>query len=285
MLAAFSQFCSYLERVSGIVITEDKRYLVESRIMPIVKREKMGGLNELLSAVQSNHLLRDEVVQAMTINETYFFRDKAPFDLIADKLLPRLAKSLPQGDAIRIWCAAAATGQEPYSISMIFEERAALLDRRKVEILATDLSEAALQRARTGIYSDFELQRGLSPDRLKRHFLKDGTVYRIKPEIKQRVTFQQKNLLSDYTAVGRFDIIMCRNVLIYFSAQQKAEVIRRLCGCLRPGGYFMLGASEGLGGASVPLFADPDLKGCYSKTSEQGAIASQPDRGSRLTRA
>ena len=278
MLEAYSQFCAYLQRVCGIVLNEEKKYLVESRVLPIVRREKLTGLAQLVAVLERGRSpgLVQDVIHAMTINETYFFRDKSPFDLVSERILPALHTARTAADPIRVWSAACSTGQEPYSLSMIIEERQALLKGRRVEIIATDVSETVLAKAKEGRYSVFEVERGLSPERLKRHFQESAGSYLIKPNLKERISFRSLNLLSDYSAFGPFDFILCRNVLIYFTAAQKADILRRLGRALRPNGYLMLGASESIMGLSSNLTGDPEFKGCYRRADTQGASDVSP---------
>jgi chemotaxis protein methyltransferase CheR len=275
MLEAYGQFCAYLQRVSGMVLSEEKKYLVESRILPIVRREKMSGLAQLVSAMESGRQpkLVQEVVESMTIHETYFFRDKTPFETFATGILPKLsAMRAGSAEPMRIWSAACSSGQEPYTISMLVEERQPILRGQRVEIVATDLSEAVLTKAREGVYSSFEVERGLAPERLKRHFTMHAGNWKVNQNIKERVSFRSLNLLADYGALGLFDFILCRNVLIYFNAAQKSDILRRLGKALRPSGVLMLGASESVMGSGVDWVADPDFKGCYRRGAEVLAI-------------
>lgn len=275
MLGAYSQFCTYLQRVSGIVIGEDKKYLVESRVVPIVQREKLGGLAQLVKMLETGRYpkLEQDVIHAMTINETYFFRDKAPFDVIADGLIPLIHKAKPPTDPIRIWSAACSTGQEPHSLSMLIDEKQHLYKGRRFDIIATDVSETVLAKAKDGLYTDFEVERGLTPDRVKRHFTRSPGGWRLNAGVKERTHFRSFNLLADYTPLGSFDIVLCRNVLIYFNAAQKADVLKRLARTLRPGGYLMVGASESVMGASAELTRDPAHAGCYKRAHNDGLSA------------
>lgn len=275
MLGAYPQFCKFLQRVSGIVLSDDKKYLVESRILPIIEREKMSGLAQLVSTMESGKAPRlvQEVIDVMTINETYFFRDKTPFDLIADRILPALHAALPESDPIRIWSAACSTGQEPYTLAMIAEERRLNLRGRRIEIVATDVSAPVLARAGQAKYSTFEVERGLSPERIKRHFTEVAGGFKLNSPVKDRVSFRHLNLLSDYTTLGTFDLILCRNVLIYFNTAQKGDILKRLARSLRPTGYLLLGSSETLFGSGNELVAEETLKGCYRRSDAPTAAA------------
>ena len=242
-----------------------KQYLVESRVMPIVRRERLSGLDELvliLQRKQSPKLAKD-VIEAMTINETYFFRDKTPFDQFRNIILPALIATRQKDRRLRIWSAAASSGQEAYSLAMILDEHAAKMPGWKIEIVGTDLSDQVLEKARKGIYSQFEVQRGLPTPMLLRHFTQIGESWQISEAMRSKVTFRQLNLLSDFTSLGRFDVIFCRNVLIYFDATLKADILARMTRILAPDGFLTLGASESLIGLKTDLVAHPEHRGMF----------------------
>lgn len=255
---SFDAFCAYLRRASGLIIDSEKRYLVESKVMPLVRREGLKSLSELVKILERGTApaLAGEVVQAMTVNETYFFRDKLPFDKFRDVVLPKLINARGAEKQIRIWCATCSSGQEPYSISMLLDESARKLTGWKTEIVATDLSETILSKARSGLYTQFEVQRGLSTAQLLRYFNQTGDKWQLSETIRSKVTFRQFNLLSDYGVLGRFDVIFCRNVLIYFDAARKSDVLTRMARILAPDGYLVLGASESIIGLGVDLVPD-----------------------------
>jgi chemotaxis protein methyltransferase CheR len=246
--AHYEEFRAFLEKACGIVLGDNKQYLVVSRLSSLLVEYKIDNLPELIRRMQqvTQRALREAVVDAMTTNETLWFRDVHPFNILRDRLLPELQRS--GVGPIRIWSAACSSGQEPYSISITAEEcRAAGGGSRPVDIVATDLSRQMLEACRLGEYDQLSLGRGLSRERLTRHFESvDGARWRVKRDIAQRVKFQSLNLLDSYLSLGRFDIVFCRNVLIYFSGARKADILRRIHGALRPGGYLILGASEGL---------------------------------------
>jgi chemotaxis protein methyltransferase CheR len=198
----------------------------------------------------------------MMNNESFFFRDRIPFDRLRDTVLPDLLKSRASRKQIRIWCAAASTGQEPYSIAMLLAERDDLADWR-IEILATDISNDALDRAKTGLYSQFEVQRGLPIQSLMQHFAQEGEQWRVAKKLRERVAFRQVNLLSDFSRLGIFDVVFCRNVLIYFDRDTKLGVLDRIGKVLAPDGYLILGAAEtmvGLGNQFAPV---PEKRALY----------------------
>jgi chemotaxis protein methyltransferase CheR len=264
-LQSYDALCAYLRRASGLVLDSDKRYLVESRIAPIVRREGFSGLTELVRAMERGMHpgLAQEVVQAMTINETYFFRDKLPFDKLREVFLPALITARANKRTLRIWCAASSTGQEPYSIAMIVDELASRITGWRVEIVATDISEAVLTKARAGNYSQFEVQRGLSTAQLLRYFTQNRDGWQLNSQIRSKVTFRQFNLLDDFSALGNFDLIFCRNVLIYFEPNRKADVLNRMCRVLSDDGVIVLGASESVLGLSTKLAGHPQHRGFF----------------------
>lgn len=259
---SYASLCAYLRRTSGLVIGADKRYLVESRVTPVMQRAGMTELGELVRALEAGRLpnLAEEVVQAMTINETYFFRDRFPFDTLRQTIFPKLIIARAQQKKIRIWCAAASTGQEPYSIAMIVEELSPCLANWKVEILATDLSQAVLTTAKNGLYSQFEVQRGLTPEQVRRHFTPVGHMWKLKDSVRGRVQFKSFNLLDNYNALGTFDVIFCRNVLIYFEPERKADVLNRMTRHLTPDGLLAIGASESVIGLNTKLKPHPQYR-------------------------
>lgn len=246
----YEEFRVFLEKACGIVLGDNKQYLVTSRLAKLLAEHQIDDLRVLVNRMQqpAQRALREAVIDAMTTNETLWFRDTHPFNILRDKLLPELQKTA--GAPLRIWSAACSSGQEPYSISMTVEEfRLANLGvlRQPVEIVATDLARSMLEACKQAEYDQLSLSRGLSRERLQRYFeplAQDR--WRVKAEIRQRVRFQSLNLLDSYLALGKFDVVFCRNVLIYFSGDRKADILRRIHAQLRPGGYLILGASEGL---------------------------------------
>jgi chemotaxis protein methyltransferase CheR len=280
MSQAFDALCEYLRRNSGLVMEQSKKYLVDSRVMPIVRREKLSGLDELVALLmkgQSPKLAKD-VIEAMTINETYFFRDKSPFDQFRSFMLPALLAARQNDKRLRIWSAAASTGQEAYSLAMILDEFAARAPGWKIEIVGTDLSEQVLEKARKGVYSQFEVQRGLPAPMLLRHFNQIGESWQLSDHIRSKVTFRPLNLLSDFTPLGRFDIIFCRNVLIYFDAVRKTDILARMTRCLAPDGYVILGASESLIGLKTDLVPHPEHRGIFMRPGMAPAVDQSPAR-------
>lgn len=253
----FDQFRLFLEDACGISLGDNKQYLVTNRIRRILDDYQFKNLGELVVAVRqgSNRKLKEQVVDAMTTNETFWFRDVYPFEHLRNKILPELmSPGLRMQGPIRIWSAACSYGQEPYSISMMVEEykRASMGTlNRPVQIVATDLSSIVLDQARSGEYDKMSIIRGLSTEKLERYFDKQSdNLWRIKPPVKERIDFKSLNLLDSYASLGRFDIVFCRNVLIYFNADLKREVMKKIHSTLKPGGILYLGSSEGLAGSS-----------------------------------
>ena len=246
----FMRFCEFLERTCGIKLGEDKGYLVSSRLGAIQREHNCHDLGELVTLMarqdRASRELRTRVVDAMTTNETLWFRDEHPFSVFKSDVLPACAAG---GQRIRIWSAACSTGQEPYSISMCVDEfrreRPGVL-RSEVEIVGTDISSTALQTARDALYAEHTLRRGLSDERRRAFFETVPGGCRPRPEVRSRVSFRELNLLDGYALLGRFDIIFCRNVLIYFSGERRSDIVGRMAATLNPGGWLFLGGTESL---------------------------------------
>lgn len=249
----FDQFRVFLEKACGILLGDNKQYLVASRLNKLMETQGIKSLGELVQRIQSQPRsgLREQVVDAMTTNETLWFRDSYPFEVLKNKVLPEAIKASPN-QRLRIWSAACSSGQEPYSLSMSLDEfeRSNLGSLKAgVQIVATDLSGLMLNNCKTGEYDSLAIARGLSPERLQRYFDPKGAGrYAIKAPIRSRVEFRSFNLLDSYASLGKFDVVFCRNVLIYFSAQVKKDILTRIHGTLKRGGYLFLGASEALNG-------------------------------------
>jgi chemotaxis protein methyltransferase CheR len=223
----------------------------------------MSGIGELVQKIKNGaERLTVDVVEAMTTNETFFFRDKVPFDHVRDTVLPQLLKVRANRKSLRIWCAASSTGQEPYSLAMLLKDM--LPAGWRAEIVATDLSLEVLEKAKAGIYTQFEVQRGLPIQLLVKHFKQVGDVWQLNPDIRAMVRYQQANLLQDFSHLGIFDIIFCRNVLIYFDQPTKIDVFGRMQRISEPDGYLFLGAAETVIGLTDAYRACPDLRGVYA---------------------
>ncbi|KAA2235714.1 CheR family methyltransferase [Salinarimonas soli] len=255
----------WLKTRSGLALTAEKRYLVDSRLGTVCRRFKLAGLSELAAALKLGRdpALEGAVVEAMTTNETFFFRDRAPFDLFKDVLLPKMLAARASTRRLRIWCAAASSGQEPYSIAMLLDEAKSRMPGWTVEIVATDISTEILDRAKAGLYSQFEVQRGLPINLLLKYFTQEGDGWRLSPAIRSMVSFRPLNLIRDFGGLGTFDIVYCRNVLIYFDGPTKTDVLRRLSASLSPDGMMVLGAAETVIGLTDALSPHPDHRGLY----------------------
>ncbi len=262
--ADFTMIAELVRVRSGIVLGLDKAYLVESRLEQVVRTRRLKDLAELsmqLRLAPTEALVRD-VVEAMTTNETLFFRDTRPFEHLRTAALPALHAARPQGLPLRIWSAASSSGQEAYSIAMTVTD--AGLGRRPVQILGTDISTEQLDRARLGIYSDFEARRGLSGAMLVRHFQKADGGWQLKDAVRSMVEFRQWNLMDDLRPLGTFDLVFCRNVLIYFDMQTKKRVLDAIWSRLAPGGWLYLGGAETTFGVSDKFTPCPGLHQVYT---------------------
>lgn len=255
----YEEFREFLEAASGIALGENKQYLVNSRLGCLVTEMGLGSIGELIERVKRDMKsgLRERIVDAMTTNETLWFRDNFPFEILKSHILPEFSGSRTR--PVRIWSAACSSGQEPYSMSMIIQEYLQAKPGslpRDAQIIATDLSPTVLKEAMDGVYDAMALARGLSDERKKRFFdaqSKAGDAkaqgWQVKPEIRKRIAFSEMNLMKkDYLSLGKFDVIFCRNVLIYFSADLKRDILARFAQVLEPGGYLCLGASESVSG-------------------------------------
>lgn len=264
----FDFIAGLLRQRSGIVINRDKVYLLESRLTPIARRRGLDTLEDLIAEVrrEKNELLIRSVVEAMTTNESFFFRDGTPFDLFRDQVLPKLRETHAASKKVRIWCAAASSGQEPYSLAIILKELAAQWSGWTFEILATDLSTQMLDKARAGIYSQFEVQRGLPIRMLIKYFAQEGESWQIAKPIRDMVTYREFNLLDSYRLLGQFDVIYCRNVLIYFDQETKSDVLNRMRDTLAPTGVLFLGAAETVLGLTDRFKPVPGQRGMYITT-------------------
>lgn len=231
---------------AGLEIDREKTYLLESRLAPVARREGYGSIREmLLSARQRREeKLLWSVVEAMAQGETCFFRDPQVFRRVREELLPQLALRRPEGQPIRIWSAGCATGQEAYSLALTVEEAGAAVLACGVDILGSDLSERALDKAQSGLYTQFEVQRGLPIRQLVRHFEKRDELWILSPRLRSMVRWRRMNLNAELKAVGRFDIIFCRNVLAGMAPETRHRALQRITGTLAPGGYLVLGSLD-----------------------------------------
>ncbi len=264
-VTTFERVRSLVKERSAIVIDAGKEYLVESRLAPVAKARGFASIDAMCRSLTTQHEdLIEEVVEAMTTNETSFFRDHHPFEVLRETILPSLISSRQQQRSLRVWCAASSTGQEPFSVAMIIREHFPQLAGWDVRILATDLSRAVLDRAKTGRFRQVEVNRGLSAPLLLKYFRRDGLDFELAPELRKMVEFEEFNLIKPWRAMARFDLLFMRNVLIYFDPVSKRSILERARDQLADDGYLFLGGSESmpadvLGFERLPLARS----GCY----------------------
>src|SRR5436305_8895199 len=265
---------------SGLDLSGDKQYLIESRLLPLLRKAGLLGIGELVQKLKGGSAsLTTQVVEAMTTNETFFFRDKIPFDHFRGTIMPDLLRARAGRKSVRIWCAAGSTGQEPYSLAMCLKEMSASLAGWRVEIIATDLSQEVLEKSKSGVYSQFEVQRGLPIQLLVKYFKQNGELWQIGPELRAMVQHRQLNLLHDFSQLGSFDVIFCRNVLIYFDQETKINIFGRLAKVMEPDGFLVLGAAETVVGLTDVFKPLAERRGLYrpsgtapAKTTAIGAL-------------
>ena len=249
---------------SGLDLSADKQYLIESRLLPLSRKCGVAGISELVLKMKSGSAaIITQVVEAMTTNETFFFRDKVPFDHFRDAIMPEILQARAGRRSIRIWCAAGSTGQEPYSLAMCLKEMSAATSGWRIEILATDLSQEVLEKSKAGIYSQFEVQRGLPIQMLVKYFKQTGELWQVNPDIRAMVQHRQLNLLHDFSQLGTFDVIFCRNVLIYFDQDTKINIFNRLAKITESDGFLVLGAAETVVGLTDAYKPFPERRGLY----------------------
>ncbi|POF28462.1 CheR family methyltransferase [Roseibium marinum] len=258
---------NFLKTRSGLVLSNDKQYLVESRLLPIARSSKLETLSAVIQTLQrsGNRALETDVIEAMTTNESFFFRDKTPFDNFRDTMLPALLQSRSNFKQLKIWCAAASSGQEPYSLAMCLKEEAAKMGGWRTRILGTDLSLEVLEKAKAGLYSQFEVQRGLPIQLLLKYFEQKGDMWQIGAPMRSMIEWKKLNLLENFAHLGEFDIVFCRNVLIYFDQATKSEILARLAKSLPEDGYLVLGAAETVVGLTDAFKPVPGKRGLFQK--------------------
>nr|WP_298683853.1 protein-glutamate O-methyltransferase [uncultured Dongia sp.] len=264
----FDFICQILKTRSGLLLTNDKAYLLESRLLPVARKWKLATFDDLVRLIRTKNdeaVIRD-VVEAMTTNESFFFRDTKPFDQFKQICLPAMLKARASSKTIRIWSAACSSGQEGYSLAMILSEMGAQFAGWKIEIIGTDLSGEILQRAKDGLYSQFEVQRGLPITLLVKYFQQTGDRWKISDAIRNKVQFREWNLLNDPGPLGKFDIVYCRNVLIYFDQPTKTKVLAGIAKQMPDDGYLFLGGAETVLGISDKFQLLPGQRGIYGLT-------------------
>ena len=245
--AEYDDFRNFLQKACGIVLGDNKQYLITSRLNRLMNDEQIDTFASLIKKINLDKRLRDRILDAMTTNETSWFRDRYPFEILKQEIFPQL--STQRASQLRIWSAASSTGQEAYSISMTIQEY--LMSRpgslpSNIEIVGTDISPTVLAEANQGRYDSLSMARGLTPERKDRFFkqVADENLWELREDLRKRVVFRELNLLSNYSLLGKFDVVFCRNVLIYFSAELKREILEKIASVLKPNGYLFLGGSE-----------------------------------------
>lgn len=274
----YSYLSTLLRTRSGLALGPGKEYLLESRLPPVAKAYGFNSVNELFATLRTgpHQELIKAVCDAMTTGETFFFRDTVPFDLLRAAVLPELAERCRRaGRALRVWSAAASTGQEAFSVAMLLADMGVQLSGVRVDIVATDFASHALNRARRGLFTQIEVQRGLPERYLRQFFIKTPDGYRLGDDIRRRVSFRELNLLESFRSLGQFDVILCRNVLIYFDSVTKKDVLDRMSFALAPGGYLFLGATETAFGLTERLVRIPDIPTSLHVRREDAELAEQ----------
>jgi chemotaxis protein methyltransferase CheR len=272
----FDYIAGLVKKRSGLVLSKDKVYLVESRLAPVARRHGLAAVDDLARKIRSAppESLLKEITEAMTTNESFFFRDKITFDTFSELILPNLVTTRQSAKNFRIWCAASSTGQEPYSLAMILKERAAQLAGWRTEIVGTDISSEVIDRAKRGLYTQFEVQRGLPIQYLVKNFKKIDDHWEIDPSLRNMVQYKLFNLLEDFRGLGSFDCVYCRNVLIYFDPPTKKDVLERIARQMPNDGYLVLGAAETVIGVTDAFKLLDSKRGVYVRNA--AAAGAQP---------
>ena len=249
----FKAFSKYILDISGIALDVGKEYLLETRLNPILNQLGLASYSTLLqkSKADLNGELKNQIIDAISTNETYFFRDKSPFQLLQHKIIPDLIDRRTKSGSvlkpsIRLWSAANSTGQEIYSIAMVLNEMGITPEKYNIKLFGTDISDAAISQASYGIYNKFEVARGLDPNRLRRYFDPVDDRYKIKDEIRAMVQFKKMNLMQPFMGMGKFDIVLCRNVMIYFTSEDRKRIYQNISKVMEPDGYLLIGSTESL---------------------------------------
>ncbi len=266
----YNQLSAFLRQSCGIELGENKQYLVKNRLSPVLMKYDLASYSNLVEHLNSSlplsHQIKSAFIDAMTTNETFWFRDRGHFDALRRQVFPALLES--KAGSIKVWSAACSTGQEPYSISICADQALASAGKnRNIQIIGTDISESVLKNARHAKYSELAFSRGLELPEREKYFHKIQDGYRLDTEITQRVRFQQFNLLKPFSVLGRFDVIFCRNVLIYFSEDDKRDILKRIWGALEPGGYLFLSSTESLPGGTDQFEVIKDKVRYFKKIS------------------
>jgi chemotaxis protein methyltransferase CheR len=250
----FKNFSKYILDISGIALDIGKEYLLETRLNPLINKYECSSFTQLQQKAKTDFkkIIENEIIDAISTNETYFFRDKSPFELLKNKILPdlidkRSKKTSSLKPTIRLWSAANSTGQEIYSIAMTLIEMGISPDKYNIRLFGTDISDAAIAKASYGLYNKFEVARGLDLNRLNKYFDKqDDDFFKIKDQVRVMAQFKKMNLMKPFMGLGKFDIILCRNVMIYFTSQDRKRIYHNISKILEPDGYLLIGSTESL---------------------------------------
>ena len=272
----FERLSTLVKERSGIVLSVDKIYLLNSRLNPVATRHGFASIEDMVEALRFGAgatKIEEDIVEAMTTNESYFFRDNKPFDGFKEEMLPHFDKARASTRRMRIWCAAASSGQEPYSLAILMKEAAHAAAGWRNEIIGTDISSEILEKARTGLYSQFEVQRGMPVQLLVKYFEKHGDMWQINSSIRAMVQYRRFNLLDSMSGLGTFDVVFCRNVLIYFDRETKEDILARIAKQMAPDGFLVLGAAETVIGITDQFVPVPSRRGFFRRadfTEESG---------------
>jgi chemotaxis protein methyltransferase CheR len=266
----FSYLADLVRRRSGLVLTPDKIGLAEGKLAPIASRFGFRKSAQLYAELaHPREEIAQAVAEAMTVNDSSFFRDRVPFEHFRDAMLPRLLKMRAVQQRLRIWCAAVANGQEAYSLVMMLDDAGLAAKDWKIELIATDFSAGAIARARAGVYSQYEVQRGLPIQLLVKYFTQEGENWRINDRLRHMITFRTFNLLDHFGWLGALDVVFCRNVLMYFDEHTKSDIVHKIADALTPDGFLVLG--ETVGSVKLkPFFEQSDVRGVYARPRAAG---------------
>jgi chemotaxis protein methyltransferase CheR len=266
----FSYLAQVVRRRSGLVLTEKKTHMIETRLAPVMRRFGFRDVGSLLKELHYGHeALVQAVIEAMTTNDSAFFRDRRTFEEFKDIVLPTLMRDRAETKQLRIWCAACAAGQEPYSVAMVLDDANLALNGWNVTLIATDINSQMIARAEEGVYSQFEVQRGLPIRRLVTNFTQEGANWRIASHLRRMVTFRTFNLLDSFGWLPDCDVVFCRNVLMYFDHKTRLSVLDRIGEIMGPDGALLLGPAESMAGYTIGYAAEDSAPGLYYRSKPQ----------------
>ena len=273
----FEYMRTMLKDRSGLVVTPEKMFLLEARLLPVARQYNCKSLEELIDLYrdQRDETVAIHIIEAMNTHESLFFRDEVPFDLFKSHIVPQLLKRRADKKTFRVWCAACSTGQEPYSLAMALDDMSAALLGWRTEIIATDISHTVLDRAAKGVFSQLEVQRGLPLPYLVKHITQDGDNWHLSADIRDSVHFQHFNLLDDAKALGAFDVVFCRNVLIYFDVPTKTSVLDNIAKVLVDDGALFLGSAESTMGITDKFWPIEAGRGVYKHTNGPASVVEE----------